>query len=72
MADEVIVLADYRKPPDEPGELMAQISIYSDGDGTLWLADAIGDKEQFNWLAAKIAEVTGAVLRTKAERCGTL
>jgi len=52
--------------------MMAQITIYDNGDGTLWLADALYAKEQFNWLLAKVAEVSGAVVQEKAERTGEM
>jgi len=72
MADRIVHLDDYRKPPQEPAAMMLQITVYEDGEGTLWLANSITHKEQFNWAAAKIAEVTGALLSEKANRSGEL
>lgn len=69
---EVVVLADRRKPPQAPSEMMLQITIYDDGEGTLWLSDFFTQKEQFNWAAAKIAEVTTALIREKAARSGEM
>jgi hypothetical protein len=72
MTDNIIKLEDHRQTPEEPTEMMVQITIYDNGDGTLWLHDFITGKEQFNWAAAKIAEVTGALLSEKAVRSGEL
>ncbi len=72
MTNSVTRLDDHRKKPEQPGEMMVQITIYDNGDGTLWLSDFVTDKEQFKWAAAKIAEVTGALLTEKAVRSGEL
>lgn len=70
---KVINLSERRKPPAEPERaLMAQISVYDNGDGDLWLANFIATKEQFNWLLAKVAEVSAAVVREKADRTGEM
>lgn len=70
---KVIDLSERRKQATEPEPtMMAQIAVYDNGDGTLWLADALYAKEQFNWLLAKIAEVSAAVVREKADRTGEM
>lgn len=65
----IIKLADHR-PPDEPKTKVAQITVYGDGETTLWLSDSIEYAVQFNWLTAKIAEATSAILRDKSDRDG--
>jgi hypothetical protein len=73
MSNPVIILDDRRpKPPFEPEIMAVQITVYESGDVTVWLADAITEASQFNWLASKIAEGMTALLRQKAERSGTL
>lgn len=72
MTDKIIQLDDHRMKPDEPSEMLVQITVYANGDGTLWLGDSITSKEQFNWAASKIAEVTSTLLREKAVRSGEL
>lgn len=70
---KVIDLSERRKKVAEPDRvMMAQITVYDNGDGTLWLADALYAKEQFNWLLAKIAEVSASVVREKADRTGEM
>lgn len=72
MTDKITRLDDHRKPPQAPAAMMLQITVYGDGDGTLWLSDSVTHKEQFNWAAAKVAEVVGALLAEKAQRSGEL
>jgi len=69
---KIILLDDHRPKPEEPRTLMAQISIYDNGDGDLWLADALTHKEQFNWLLMKIAEVSSTIVAEKATRTGEM
>jgi hypothetical protein len=70
---KVIDFTERRKKAPEPDPtMMAQITIYDNGDGTLWLADSLYAKEQFNWLLAKVAEVSAAVVREKADRTGEM
>ncbi len=70
---DVIQIADFRKPPkDELSVPMLQITVYDDGDVTLWVANYLTDAAQFNWAASKIAEATARLLAVKAERSSTL
>ena len=68
---KIIDLSERRKKAaEEEPTMMAQITIYDNGDGTLWLADSLYAKEQFNWLLAKVAEVSATVVEEKAIRTG--
>ena len=68
----IVLLDDHRPKPDEPRTLIAQISIYDNGDGDVWLANALTHKEQFNWLLMKVAEASGVVVEEKATRTGEM
>lgn len=67
---KLVSLDKVREERAVPASIMAQITVYSDGEGTLWIDDSMVWKEQFNWLLAKIAEISGAILREKGERSG--
>lgn len=72
MTDRVIILAEYRpKPPDnDDREVMLEMSVYANGDGTLWVANRLQTTEQLNWAIAQMADCLAALVRTKAERTG--
>lgn len=72
MSDNIITLDDHRERPEEPSTMVMQITVYDNGDGTLWLADMIETKEQFNWATAKVAEVVSTLLQEKADRTGEM
>lgn len=68
MTDNIIRLDDRRPQEPEDKRVMCEIVVYADGDTTLWLADALEDADQFNWLLAKLAGATGATFSTKVQR----
>ena len=65
MASKIITLDDYRVKPDGPVSLMCEVSVYDNGDVTVWLSDEIDSVEQFNWLFAKLAGATGSLFSQK-------
>ncbi len=66
---KIIDLAAFRAErelkAEEPEVELCAITIQNSGRVTLWLSYDLETKEQFNWLIAKIAEVTGAVVDVK-------
>lgn len=62
---KVIVLDERR--PDPPREPMAEITVYDNGDVTIWLSYGLGTPEQFNWALAKMAEASAVILEKKVE-----
>lgn len=64
--DNVVVLSERR--PEPPREPMCEISVYDNGDVTVWLGDYMETPEQFNWLLAKLASATGSVFNEKVAR----
>lgn len=68
MTDNVIKLQDRRPQQPEDKRVMCEIVVYADGDTTLWLADALEAPEQFNWLFAKLAAVSGSAYQEKVDR----
>lgn len=68
----VIRLDDHRPKAEEPRVMLAQLTVYDNGDGTCWLADSLEHKEQFNWLLMKVAEISAHIVREKAERTGEM
>lgn len=62
---KIIVLADHREKPEKPEVELCGIQVFNTGRVTLWMNYDLETKEQFNWLIAKLAEVTGAVVDVK-------
>lgn len=69
--DKVIALFGNRRDLEPPREVMCQISVYDNGDVTVWMSDDMYTKDQFNWLFAKLAKASGAVFGEKMDRTGS-
>jgi hypothetical protein len=69
---EIVILAERRKEPQEPAGVMAEVTIFSDGEGTIWVSDNLVTTEQFNWLMAQLADIAHTALLIKGERTGKI
>ncbi len=67
---EIVVLDERRPKQPETREVLCEIVCYDNGDVSVWLADAIEDAEQFNWLFAKLAGASSAIFDAKRETTG--
>lgn len=68
MSDNVISLLERRPKDPSDDRVMCEIVVYADGETTCWLADYMETVDQFNWLLAKLAAGSSAVLDAKADR----
>lgn len=66
--NKVVVFHRKERRMEPPRESMCEIVVYDNGDVSLWLADEVYTKEQFNWLFAKLAGSTSAIFGQKVER----
>jgi len=64
----IIVLSERCKPPEEPSHEVCTVRVLADGEVLLWLSDEVTNKVHFNWLIAKITAASASLLETKQER----
>lgn len=62
-------IVSFPKKPDSAdpmdSETMLTLSINGKGEGEIWIADYIETVEQYNWLIAKIVDVSGDLIAAK-------
>lgn len=67
MSDNIVLLDERRPSEPDDKRVMCEIVVYADGETTCWLSDYVTDISQFNWLLAKLASGSSAVLDAKAD-----